>query len=93
MPEAMAEDFKKIDGAGNTNGTIDKKELWDFINSGKVAKMNESDFNALFSQVLLSFFDEHFATKNSSHIFFNHRNCDIRLVSVLIARHSLYSSS
>mmetsp|Transcript_28276 Transcript_28276/g.68088 ORF Transcript_28276/g.68088 Transcript_28276/m.68088 type:complete len:512 (-) Transcript_28276:133-1668(-) len=48
-PEALAAEFKKIDGAGNTDGTIDKKELWDFLNSGKVAKMNESDFNALFS--------------------------------------------
>jgi len=48
-PEALAEEFKKIDGAGNTDGTIDKKELWEFLNSGKVAKMNESDFNALFS--------------------------------------------
>lgn len=48
-PEALAAEFKKIDGAGNTDGTIDKKELWDFLNSGNVAKMNESDFNALFS--------------------------------------------
>mmetsp|Transcript_52071 Transcript_52071/g.110661 ORF Transcript_52071/g.110661 Transcript_52071/m.110661 type:complete len:269 (+) Transcript_52071:26-832(+) len=47
-PEALAEEFKKIDN-GNVDGAIDKKELWDFLNSGNVAKMNEKDFNALFA--------------------------------------------
>lgn len=47
-PEALAEEFKKIDN-DCVDGTIDKKELWEFINSGKVNKMDEKDFNALFA--------------------------------------------
>lgn len=47
-PEALAEEFKKIDN-GNVDGSIDKDELWTFINSGKVGKMDKKDFNALFS--------------------------------------------
>jgi len=47
-PEALAEEFKKIDN-GCVDGNIDKKELWEFLNSGKVNKMNEKDFNALFA--------------------------------------------
>lgn len=47
-PEALAEEFKKIDN-GNVDGSIDKDELRAFVNSGKVGKMNESDFNTLFA--------------------------------------------
>lgn len=47
-PEALAEEFKKIDN-GTTDGSIDKEELWNFVNSGNVSKMNQNDFNALFA--------------------------------------------
>jgi len=47
-PEALAREFKRIDN-GDGNGTIDRDELWNFVNSGSVAKMGKSDFNALFA--------------------------------------------
>eukprot|EP00585_Thalassiosira_rotula_P022233 CAMPEP_0196225016 /NCGR_PEP_ID=MMETSP0912-20130531/49662_1 /TAXON_ID=49265 /ORGANISM="Thalassiosira rotula, Strain GSO102" /LENGTH=612 /DNA_ID=CAMNT_0041504459 /DNA_START=1 /DNA_END=1837 /DNA_ORIENTATION=+ len=47
-PEALAEEFKKIDN-GTIDGSIDKEELWNFVNSGSVSKMNQNDFNALFA--------------------------------------------
>ena len=45
---ALAEEFKKIDN-DNIDGSIDKDELWTFINSRKVAKMDKKGFTALFT--------------------------------------------
>uniref|UniRef100_A0A7S2EWM9 EF-hand domain-containing protein n=1 Tax=Trieres chinensis TaxID=1514140 RepID=A0A7S2EWM9_TRICV len=47
-PDALAEEFKRIDGEGTLDGKISRQELWDFISSGKAGEMSESDFNALF---------------------------------------------
>lgn len=49
-PEAMAAEFKKIDSE-TPDGRISKKELWNFLSSGKAGELSESDFNALFAVI------------------------------------------
>ena len=48
-PEALAEEFHKIDEQTKANGKISKDELWAFLSTGKAGEITEHEFNALFA--------------------------------------------
>ena len=49
-PEKLLTEFQHIDKA-HADGFIPKDELWEFLSSGKVGEISESDFNALFDSM------------------------------------------
>jgi hypothetical protein len=51
-PDALAEEFKRIDKEGN--GVISKDALWSFLSTGKAGNIEESAFNALFAAMDLN---------------------------------------
>jgi hypothetical protein len=48
-PEALQQEFKKIDEAHESDGKISKEELREFLLSGKIGEVNEKDFDALWN--------------------------------------------
>ena len=49
--DALKAEFERIDASIEKDGSISREELWNFMDSGKIGTMSESDFDVLFRAI------------------------------------------